>query len=435
MLLSVFTPTHNPTHLGEVYQCLKAQVYGQWEWVVVPNGELAGAIAAYLTQLTEGDRRVRVCPAPPDVQGVGALKRYACDLCNGDVFVEVDHDDLVTDDCLLHVHDAVKYRATPLVFVYSEDVTMSFDHTSHVFDAAYGWRHYAWEYQGRKYTINGQPPASPRSLCEILYAPDHVRAWTRAAYQTAGRHDPGLAVGDDHDLVVRTYLAGAEFVHVKKPLYLHRLNPDTTSQKNLPQIERQSWATRDKYLHALVKEWCGRHRLPMFDLGGAHNSPPGYEPIDANLPMTAPFRGDVFDVVAGLKDDSVGCFRAQDFLEHVPIGQVVPLFNLLYRKLVPGGYLLTHTPAVCDDEGRCGRGAYQDPDHKSFWSSNNFWYFTDREFAKYENGAVECRFQTVRIANHYPSDFHRTHLIPYVLWDGMALKHDDANYFPGPKKI
>lgn len=436
MLLSVFTPTHNPTHLGEVYQCLKAQVYRAWEWVVVPNGDLAGSIASYLGGLVQGDRRVRIMPAPPEVTGVGALKKFACGECQGDVFVEVDHDDLITDDCLLHVHDAIAYStAGRLAFVYSDDVTMNFDHTSHVFDANYGWRTYSWEHQGRNYVINAQPPVSPRSLCEILYAPDHVRAWTRAAYQLAGGHDPALAVGDDHDLVVRTYLAGAEFVRVPRPLYLHRLNPETTSQQNLPKIQQTSWATRDKYLHALVKEWCSREKYPMFDLGGAHNSPEGYEPIDANLPMTAPYRGDVFDVVARLKDDSVGCFRAQDFLEHVPIGQVIPLFNLLYRKLVPGGYLLTHTPAVCDDEGRCGRGAYQDPDHKSFWSSNNFWYVTQESFAKYLNGEVKCRFQTVRVANHYPSDWHRTHLIPYVLWDGMALKRDDENYFPGPKLI
>lgn len=438
MLLSVFTPTHNPTHLGEVYACLKAQVYGNWEWVVVPNGELAGAIAAYLRQLTEGDHRVRVIEAPADRQGVGALKRFACGQCRGEMFVEVDHDDLITDDCLLKVHDAVRFSshtADPAAFVYSDDVTMSFEHESHVFDANYGWRHYQWEHGGRKYTVNAQPPISPRSLCEILYAPDHVRAWTRRAYELAGGHDATLAVGDDHDLVVRTYLAGAAFHHVRRPLYFHRLNPQTTSQTNLPKIQNVSWATRDKHLHALVAEWCRREQYPMFDLGGAHNSPPGYTPIDADLPLTAPYRGDVFDVVAGLTDDSVGCFRANDFLEHVPIGQVIPLFNLLYRKLIPGGYLLTHTPAVCDDEGRCGRGAYQDPDHKSFWSSNNFWYFTDREFAKYQNGAVECRFQTVRVANHYPSDWHRTHLIPYVLWDGMVLKYSDVNYYPGPRKI
>lgn len=435
MLLSVFTPTHNPTHLGEVYACLKAQSHGNWEWVVVPNGELAGAIASYLTGLVAGDQRVRIIPAPDECRGVGALKKFACGWCNGDVFVEIDHDDLITEDCLAAVADAVALTPGRTVFVYSEDVTMGFDHVSHVFDSAYGWRHETYAYRGRDYTVNVQPDLSPRSLCEILYAPDHVRAWTRAAYQLAGEHDPALAVGDDHDLIVRTYLAGAEFVRIPRPLYLHRLNPQTTSQKNLPEIQRQSWATRDKYLHALVKEWCLRSDLPMFDLGGAHNCPDGYNPIDANLPMTAPFRGDVFDVVASLPDNKVGCFRASDFLEHVPIGQVVPLFNLLYRKLVPGGFLLTHTPAVCDDEGRCGRGAYQDPDHKSFWSSNNFWYFTDREYAKYENGAVECRFQTVRVGNHYPSAFHRTHLIPYVYWDGMALKDDDKHYFPGPKKI
>lgn len=434
MLLSVFTPTHNPTYLADVWQCLREQTHAAWEWVVVPNGDLAGAVTGAVKELVGDDRRVRIVPAPPEVRGVGALKRFACDNCRGDAYVEYDHDDLITHDCLETVA-VVLEACPPHTFLYSDDVTMSFDGKSHRFMPEYGWRHYAWEYRGHKYLVNAQPDPTPRALCEILYAPDHVRVWTAGAYRAAGGHNPALAVGDDHELVVRTYLAGVHFEHVRRPLYLHRLNAQTTSQTRLREIGEVSRATRDRHLHALVREWCLREGLPMFDLGGAHNTPPGYIPIDRALPGDHPYSGDVFAVVGSMPDDSVGCFRAHDFLEHVPIARVAPLMNLLYSKLVPGGYLLTHTPAVCDDEGRCGRGAYQDPTHVSFWSSNNFWYYTDREYRKFLNGEATCRFQTVRVANHYPSKFHRDHLIPYVLWDGMALKDDDKHYYPGPRKI
>lgn len=435
MLLSVFTPTHNPTYLSDVWDCLKAQTDKQWEWVVVPNGDMAEAITSYVKQITGGDRRVRVIEATCDVSGVGALKKFACEQCQGDVFIEYDHDDLITEDCLAEIRAAAE-RSPQISFIYSDDVTMSFEGNSHQFMKEFGWKHYEWEYKGRKYLVNKQHEPTPRSLCEILYAPDHVRAWTRMAYKMAGGHNPALEVGDDHELVVRTYLKGAHFEHIQKPLYLHRLNADTTSQTRLEEINRISRATRDRYLHELVREWCKRSNLPMFDLGGAHNSPPGYQPIDRNLPEGNPYKGDVFEILTEkVEPNSVGCFRANDFLEHVPIGKVNELMNLLYDRLVPGGFILSHTPAVCDDEGRCGRGSYQDPDHKSFWSSNNFWYYTDAEYAKYQNGDVKCRFQTVRVFNYYPSEFHRHHLIPYVLWDGMALKDDAVNYFPGPRKI
>ncbi len=436
MLLSVFTPTHNPTYLSDVWMCLKAQAYTEWEWVVVPNGNMTKEITAYLTQLVAGDRRARIVEAPASLQGVGALKRFACDQCHGKVFVEYDHDDLITEDCLSSVAAAVTASGDASTFVYSDSVSISFTGESQAFLKEFGWEHYTWEYKNVNYKVNRHHSPTPRALCEILYAPNHVRAWTREAYRAAGGYNPNMPVGDDHDLLVRTYLAGAVFVRVPHPLYIQRFGKDNTSLRNLGQITELSRATRDRNLHKLVHTWCRRNALPMFDLGGAHNAPAGFQPIDIHLPANDPFCGDVFQVLqTAIPSNSVGCFRASDFLEHVPPHRVVELMNLLYDRLVPGGYLLTHTPAVCDNDGKVGRGAYQDPDHKSFWSSNNFWYYTDQEYAKYLNGAVKCRFQTIRVFNYYPSDYHKQNLIPYVLWDGMALKFDAVHYYPGPRKI
>jgi hypothetical protein len=436
VLMSVFTPSHKPTWLRDVWACLKEQTHQDFEWVVVANGDDASTVASVAAAVAEGDQRVRVVEAPREVVGIGALKRYACDLCIGDVFVEYDHDDLVTPDCLAAVAEAAG-RAGPVCFVYSEGVTCTHEGDSVKYDTAFGWRHSPWAYRGREYVVNLHPPVTARSVCEILYAPDHVRAWSRAAYQLAGRHDPKLRVGDDHELVVRTYLTGAEFAKVDRPLYLHRVGSakeaKTTSQEQVGDIQAQSRATRDKYLPALVREWCRREKLPMLDLGGAHGCPPGYVPVDPNLAHASDgYKCDVFNLP--LPPSSVGCFRASDFLEHVPPHDVPRLMNFLYDKLVPGGWILSNTPAVCDDQGRCGRGSYQDPTHVSFWSSNNFWYYTRREQAKYVP-EVRCRFQTVRVANYYPSEWHKTHLIPYVAWDAVSLKDDDKHYFPGPREI
>ena len=37
MTISVFTPSHNPKWLDEVYESLKAQTNPDWEWVVLLN--------------------------------------------------------------------------------------------------------------------------------------------------------------------------------------------------------------------------------------------------------------------------------------------------------------------------------------------------------------------------------------------------------------
>lgn len=452
MRVSVFTPTHDPKYLGECWKCLREQEHKDWEWVVVCNGTDSVGVAEAVRRLVNGDRRVVVFTAPDAMAGnIGALKRLACEQSRGELLAEYDHDDLLTPDCLSTVV-AVAKNAAPNCFIFSDDLTCGFDWSPRPFMASYGWRHYDWKYEGRTHRINAQPTINPRSLCEILYAPDHIRVWSRSAYMTAGKHNPIFNVGDDHELIVRTYLAGAEFAHIARPLYIHRIDDSTTSQQKLDEIGRISRGTRDKHLYGLVEEWCRRRKLPMLDLGGAHGCPDGYTPVDLALPRTDPamycanmvigagkfppaIGGDVFDVLENLPPSSVGGIRAFDFLEHIPAGRVPALMNLLYKVLVPGGFLLSQTPAVCDNEGRCGRGAYQDPTHVSFWSSNNTWYYTDRDYAKYLNGAVDCRFQSVVLANHYPSEFHRTHLIPYLRWDAMSLKNDDTLYFPGPRKI
>ena len=117
---------------------------------------------------------------------------------------------------------------------------------------------------------------------------------------------------------------------------------------------------------------------------------------------------------------------------HIPPAQRSQALSYIWQSLVPGGWLLTMTPAVCDDDGRCGRGAYQDPTHVSFWSSNNAWYFTKKTHAKFVP-EIRCRFQSVRLSNGYPSEWHREHLIPYVVWDAAALK--PGVYWPGPVEI
>lgn len=432
MIVSVFTPSHDPTHLREVWRSLQKQTYQQFEWVVAANGSNAAGVEAVVRHCTEDDSRVRVVHSTE--RNIGAIKKFACSHCVGDLLLELDHDDILTADCLETVV-ATALTGPRASFIYSDSVTCDFAGTSHRFQAAFGWQQYDFTYDGVTYAVNRMHPLNARSLCEILYSPDHVRVWTKDAYAIAGGHNPAYSVGDDHELLVRTYLAGVHFQHIPKPLYIHRLGNNNTSVTHVSTIQGVSHQTRDKHLHALVAEWCRREKLPMYDLGGAFNSPAGYIPIDKNQSVTEKADGICYDIVGAncrlssvLPAGRVGCIRAFDFLEHVPADKIPALMNSIYNVLAPGGWLLTMTPAVCDNEGRCGRGAFQDPTHVSFWSSNSFWYYTNKEFAKYVP-EIECRFQAVRLGNGYPSEWHKTHLIPYVWADLVAVKGN--MYHPG----
>jgi glycosyltransferase involved in cell wall biosynthesis len=423
MRFSVFTPTHRPDHIADAHDSLVAQTCADWEWVIVPNGP-----GAALPDRIVRDPRVRVIAAPDDVaaRGVGALKRYACERCLGDYLVELDHDDLLVPEALARI--AAAAQRTGAGFLYSDFANFRPDGSCEVFGSAYGWESYPVDCQGRRYTAMRafEPDASALQL--IYFAPNHVRVWSREAYARAGAHDAALGVVDDYDLVCRTYLAGVAFHHIPECLYLYRLldeGRNTYVERNA-EIQQRQQEISNRYLYALIAEWCRRGDLPMVDLGAAAGRPPGFRGIDG---------GDA-DANRGwrdglpLRDGSAGCIRAYDFLEHVPRCRdaacdhgadgargkcVVGMMNEVYRVLAPGGWLLARVPSTD------GRGAFQDPTNVSFWNPNSFWYYTRREQAQSVPG-IRCRFQATRVWQTYPTDWHRTHDLPYVYAELVALK-------------
>jgi SAM-dependent methyltransferase len=161
----------------------------------------------------------------------------------------------------------------------------------------------------------------------------------------------------------------------------------------------------------MALEWTRRNGLLALDLGGAHNSPSGYISVDMVGP--ADYVGDVFDMLGGMADSSVGVIRASDFLEHVE--NKIRIANEIHRVLAPDGMLLSLTPSTD------GRGAWQDPTHVAGYNINSFWYLTDIAYAQYVPD-LTARFQTSRAVTFYPSDFHREHDISYVRADLIALK-------------
>jgi glycosyltransferase involved in cell wall biosynthesis len=421
MLFSVFTPTHNPQFLLEAYDSLLRQTAGDWEWVIVPNSGVT------LPEPLQADARILVVPAPDYMprQGIGALKRFACEQCRGDYLVELDHDDRLASNALARIRAAV--AETGATFLYSDFANFYPDGTGQVYDAGYGWESYPVTVDGRDYTAMRAFAPDPSGLAAIFYAPNHVRVWERQAYFRAGGHDPLLAVCDDYDLVCRTYLAGARFHHIPECLYLYRMQPEgsnTFIQRN-QEIQVRQQEVSNRYIYAIIERWCRDQGLPMLDLGGAHGCPPGFRSVDvADADVCC-------DIRYGLPfpDSSVGCIRAYDFLEHVPhCGSVacdhgagggprctVGLMNEIYRVLAPGGWLISRTPSTD------GRGAFQDPTHASFWNPNSFWYYTRRQQAAYLRG-MTARFQGNRIWQAYPSTWHEEHKILYVFADLVALK-------------
>jgi glycosyltransferase involved in cell wall biosynthesis len=430
MKLSIITATHNPKFLPETWASVRSQTHNDWEWVVVctdNDGRLpvAEGHAATVRKMVEGDPRVRVSVHRGKFRGVGERKNHAFGLGTGEALIELDHDDLLTPDCLDELDQA--FRDPAVGFVYSDFA--DFEHgavgqgnpsTYRLPDSRAGWENNGFRFYN-KHVLGVRPglyecvqafePSA--AMCSLVFwAPNHVRAWRRSVYHEVGGHDIAYPLADDHELLMRTYIA-TTFVRIRKPLYLYRVHTNNTWSQNVPKIRELSFKARNQHLEGTILAECKRLGLPAFDLGGAFNGREGWQPVDIE-PVDGGLQVDLRERWPWA-DNSVGAFRAIDLLEHLP--NKLHTMSEMHRCLRPGGWAITFTPSTD------GRGAFMDPTHVSYWNEPAFWYWTRAEQAAYIRNKT-VRFQAHVLHTELPSDWHRDNNIPYVRAVLVALKPD-----------
>jgi SAM-dependent methyltransferase len=372
VLLSLFTPTNNPQWLDEAYDSLLLQEHKEWEWVIVPNGP---ALNAPLPARITDDARVTVVPYRDRTEDlrIGALKRFACDACRGAAFVEFDHDDLLIPGILT---DVAKELAKGAGFVFSDAAQFDFDAEqnlrSDVYSEEFGWESYPVRIYEHEVQAQRSFAVDARSLCQIHYAPDHIRVWSREAYYAAGGHNQTLLVGDDHDLVCRTYLAGVPFAHTGTCGYLYRNHQTQSYLRYNDAVQVQSQANCDKYLPELIKQWCKREKLNRVRLVNIY----------------------ALNELKSLKTSSIGDVEAFNFLHRIPTKDVGELMAEVYRVLVPGGWFRSCTPSTS------GFAAFS-PVARSHWNKQAFRYFCNGRFWA-DMGKPPLAFQRVRCFEGYP---------------------------------
>jgi SAM-dependent methyltransferase len=371
MKLSIFTPTHDPKHLVDVYKSIKDQAFD--EWVVLYNN--GAKPIGFL------DARVKEIWIDLPGSNIGALKKLACGNCTGDILLELDHDDLLTPDAIEEVRKA--FEDPEVGFVYSNALYTDMDFGKvRRFDAEFGWQYRETVYDGH---LLDEPLAfdlTPSSVSRIWFAPDHLRAFRKSVYEQVGGHNKDLEVLDDQDLMCRMYQV-TKFHHIDKGLYVYRVHGENCWIQRNKKIQDGVYPLYDKYIEPLALAWAADSGLDMLDLGGRLAKQKFYRSVDLK-------DADVLCDLNGewpFPDGSVGVVRAFDVFEHLKD----PLHTMkeLHRVLAPGGYAFIQVPSTD------GRGAFQDPTHVSFWNENSFLYYTDRRWAQYVDNPV--RFQALRV--------------------------------------
>ena len=374
---SIISPSHkNTPYLQELYESLCAQTYENWEWVLWLNGKFK---RSKLSPEIENDERVKIYECKEKNPNVGFHKNKAFHLGSGDVVVEVDHDDMITPDCLEELNKA--YQDESVGFVFS-DVAV-YDDNFVPYNEQHGWSYYFYNFRGKdRYVMNSWRPTS-QSLAYIWYAPDHVRSWRKSVYESIGGHNVDLSICDDHELMIRTYLK-TKMYHIKKPLYIYRVYGENTYLQRNADIQTKTVDLYKEYAYQLAEKDADDRGLLKVDIGGGLYPRAGYLTVDQE-------GGDITcDLNDGipLPDNSVGVINASHVLEH--LRDPIKSMREIHRVLAHGGWAMIEVPSTD------GRGAWQDPTHVSFWNEHSFWYYTNKDKAIFIRNS-DIRFQTYRL--------------------------------------
>jgi O-antigen biosynthesis protein len=345
--VSIYTPVHDISYLPEVYKSIKDQDF--YEWIVVYNN---GGVP-----LEFNDPRVKSRVLYKAPEKVGTLKAYACDQATGDILLELDCDDLLMPTAIEEVQKA--FADPEIGFVYSNAIHATGDLEKFPrYDEIYGWKFREVEFAGKMLDECVSFPPTPEAVSRVWYAPDHLRAFRRSVYHQIGGYDKSMKILDDSDIICRAYLA-TKFKHIDKPLYVYRVHGNNSWLKYNKEIQDGVYKIYDQYIGQLADRWAKQNGLMVLD--------------DINiLPM--------------LPENSVGVIRSTSLCM---IPDPIRAMKEIARVLAPGGMAMLTVPSTD------GRGAYQDPRHKSFWNENSFLYYTNKNWAKYIDTPV--RFQATRL--------------------------------------
>lgn len=404
-MISIITPHYegsNP-YIEEAYNSLLEQTVTIWEWVIVLNN---GGCAS---ERMKNDSRVKIFRF--EDSRIGTLKSFACKQATGNIVVELDSDDMLTPNALEEVSSTFE-RHPEVAFVYSNFAEFKQSTWEpNQYNKYWGWKSKPWKYKEHNLVEQISMPPTPHSFRSIYWAPNHVRAWRSKDYWAIGGH-VDMSVADDHDLCCRFYIH-APVYHLDKCLYLYRVHDKNTVCTRNKEIQEGTAQLYSKYIISLIETWAKRSNLSMIDLGGGFNKPTGYKSVDLvnadiihNVEQDLPF-----------EDSSIGIIRAYDFVEH--IRDSVNLMNEIHRVLVPGGWLLLSVPSTD------GRGAFQAPDHVSYWNENSIWYYTNPQYAQYVP-KIKAKFQNSRTITWFPSEWHREKNISYVDSQLICIKEGYA---------
>lgn len=397
MFVSFCTVTNNPAYLPDVYKSIQKQELDNnsvnWEWVIVLDGipepeELRGLPDVHLIHRDESDA---------EKNNIGALKKKAFGMAQGDLLIDLDHDDILEPGGIMAlVNEAVNHKQA---FLYGDSAGFKPTGESPVLSSNI-WQGYHRTVNGINLRFHTPPVPDPYFLSNYLTIPHQPRAWTSEAYKNLGGFDANLPVAAEHDLICRTYSMGIRMVHVPEARSMYRIRGDAGGAMSIRRAEFNNYSTRNlwKNLRGMVAQWCRHTKLPTAIITAKKNSK-----IDtASYQWHGTFKifsDNLETVMESLRGSQLGAIMFSDFLQIIPAGEQIKAVKDMTVDLVDGGWVLGDTPSST------GRGA-GDPYGKSLWNEYSFNVL-----------APEVGLEVIYCNQYHPSPEHKTWDLSFVRAD------------------
>lgn len=268
-LISVFTPAYlTGDRIERPFRSLMTQSYPNWEWIVYDDSPDDGTFFARLSRLAEQDHRIGVFRSGRSSGRIGEVKRRACGLCRGQIFVELDHDDALHFDALARL--AAAANAFPEAgFFYTDCSEIFEDGVPAIYgdDFAFGFGRYRTEsYGGRSHMVAIAPSLNAKTMRHIVGVPNHLRAWRRDTYFAIGGHAWDVHVCDDYEIILRTFLA-TRMCHIRAFGYVQYHNRRHDEPQVVNNTQRARNAEIQRLSHAFMLRYDQRLHDRLIELG------------------------------------------------------------------------------------------------------------------------------------------------------------------------
>ena len=253
-IISVFTPAYKSGYkIQRPFQSLLSQTFQDWEWIIVDDSD-DNKTFVELEALAKQDPRIRVYKASHS-GNIGKLKNECCKLANGNILVELDHDDVLLPFALQRVKEAFE-KHSDVGFIYT-DFAEAFENGDKVeYGAGWGCGYGSYRdeiYNGILYKVCNAPNINAKTIRHIVAAPNHIRAWKKLVYEAIGGHSEAIGVADDYEVLVRTFLS-TRILRIPECLYIQYRNSDGNTHQARNQVIQTNVKKFSKYYDKKIHE-------------------------------------------------------------------------------------------------------------------------------------------------------------------------------------